>query len=267
MLKRLRRSKDPQQSDSVSTQPPPRNGVDLSEQDESVRTTTIAVLGWVAERSVSDISMEFQMTIQAKVERLSTRQATMLMTVLNLQAVSHGVDVSLYLSLLYLRTLLVKSGTDPLSVTEENRRRALLISDLILTWLHGDWINLADRERLPEEVTTQIYNLGWFPNKRTIMSWKQYWDPRKFLQLRIVPLDLFLERNTNSEPYSGYCKGYGQDGFTARIQKTPFSAELDGEEAPNQEVEILHELGALQHVLLSLEKAKSLKRQERWEKL
>lgn len=266
MLKKLRRSKDPTTA-PVSTQPPPRNGVDLSEQDESVRTTTLSVLGWVAERSVSDISLEFQMTIQAKVERLSSRQATMLLTVLNLQATASGVDVSLYMSLLYLRTLLVRSGSDPLSLKEENQRRAVLIADLILTWLHGDWINLSDRELLPEDVVSEIYNLGWFPSKRTVMSWKSYWDPRKFLQLRIVPLDLFMDRNSNTEPYSGYCKGYGQDGFTARIQKTPFSSELDGEEAPEQEVEILQELGALQHVLLSVEKAKSLKRQERWDKL
>jgi hypothetical protein len=66
-------------------------------------------------------------------------------------------------------------------------------------------------------------------SKRTYGSRFKTWRPEKFLEVRIVPVDIqFLKRKKDTQPYSGYCKGYGESHPSAHKNKLKPSAEYDG---------------------------------------
>jgi hypothetical protein len=209
--------------------------------------------------------MEFQMTIRPKVTELSTKQCSILLMVLCYQGIVHGIDIAAYLSMEFLRNRLVKSGQDISEVREESIRKTIFVSETILHWLRGSWLSLADREPLPDEVVQTIVETGWLPSNRTYSSWMQYWVPQKFLEVRIVPLDFLLERSdSNTERYSGYTKGYGNDGSPASPQVTNYSAELDGASGDRKPPDYdLLEMQMYQELLLSIEKSKVEKRQRK----
>lgn len=203
------------------------------EQPVTIRTT-LPVVGWVQEKNPLSISMEFQMTIRSRIEQLTVRQASMLLMVLNVRALAHGVDITLYLSQEFLFNLLVKSGQRPEEVRDEKIRQSVMLAELILSYIRGNWLSFTETEKLPPEVIEKILSTGWIPNEQTLGSWKVYWQPEKFLEFRIVPLETLMKRSGTSEPYSSYCKGYGQDGHRSRVLKTRYSPELDGStEEPN----------------------------------
>lgn len=82
---------------------------------------------------------------------------------------------------------------------------------------------------LDQEVREAIIKSNWMPDRRTFNSWLQHWVPDKWLQVRIVPVDILFDRSKFSEPYSSYCKGYGE-GTSRGPRKTPYDPELDGED-------------------------------------
>lgn len=62
------------------------------------------------------------------------------------------------------------------------------------------------------------------------------WDPRRYLKIETVPIEVLFERSGISKRYSSYCKGYGEGGsLSSKMKRTRPSAELDGEdeERPN----------------------------------
>lgn len=259
-----------QRSDSVDsrvTSSPPKteeDQVDLGAQELTV-LPTLPLLGWVHGENISDISMEFHMTVRTKIERLTERQASMLLMVLVVRAFYQGVDLSLYIAMEFLRNVLVKNGHDLLETRSEKIRQTLMLSETIASYIRGDWINLRDYEQLPDEVREKIWHTGWMPNDRTIQSWKRYWQPEKFIEIRIVPVEHLLERTDRStEPYSGYTKGYGNDGSPESPQKTRFSSELDGDVGePDPPRFNLLDFDKYNDLLLAIERAKSQKRQKK----
>jgi hypothetical protein len=115
-----------------------------------------------------------------------------------------------------------------------------------------------------KEVYEAVRDSNWLPDKRTFNSWTAYWKPEKFLEVRIVPLNTLLERDQFSEPYSSYCKGYGEGGSRTR-QKTRYDSELDGkeyEEPLPPEINLL-EVEAYQRIFLAIEAQKALRIQQR----
>jgi hypothetical protein len=217
---------------------------------------------WVREKNPELIKSEFQMTIRNKVTTMTTKQASMLMKILSVQALFRGIDLSMYMAMEHLRNLLTKNSTLSIeTIKDEKDRRALLLSELILLNVRGEWQSFEERLWLPTPVIEEIKATGWLPDKRTYNSWKVYWEPSKFLEFRIVPLEDLLDRSGYSSPYSGYCKGYGEGGHSSRIQKTRYSSELDGSEYVDTvppRINLL-EVTSYQRILLAIEAERARK--------
>jgi hypothetical protein len=123
----------------------------------------------------------------------------------------------------------VKSGTEELALKDEKQRHTVLLADLVLSSIRGTWITLGDFEKLPDEIIRQIVDTGWLPTERTVQSWKEHWELEKYLKVRIVPVENLIERvPSTAERYSGYIRGYGQDGNPPAPHKTK-DEPLDGD--------------------------------------
>lgn len=228
---------------------------------------TLKVLGYVHEAGeLSSMSMEYHMTIRTKITDLSTKQASMLLAICSSRALTDGVDFTLYLAMEYLYNFLWRSGTDPLETTSEKVRKTLLVSDIIFSYIRGTWFNLKERERLPEQIIEEVSALGWLPNERTLQSWKVHWDLEKYLEVKIVPVEALINRNKYStvERYSGYTKGYGNDGSPANPGRTKPTMELDGDDSERPPPQFnLQELDEYQSAIRLIEYAKARRRQSK----
>jgi len=205
------------------------------------------------------------MTVRTSLTQITRKQASILLMCLIVRSLSTGVDISMYLSLEYLLTLLVRNGHRPEEVKDEKERKTVMLAELILTFVRGNWITLSDREKLPKELVQKIIDTGWLPNNQTLGSWKQYYVPEKFLEFRIVPLETLMDRNDKTEPYSSYTKGYGNGGQRSRTTKTRYSSELDGEDFEDHIKIPLEDFETFTSILAMLEQAKAERRQRRKE--
>jgi len=215
------------------TEVPPKEA-EINKIDQEPATTPSPMLHmhlWVRERGLETIKKDFQMTIQSKVTNLSTKEASMLLMVCNVLALREGLDITTYLAMEFLYARLTRSGSiQPEEIKEEKQRQTALLAHLILSTFRGEWTDLGEKIYiLDDQVYAAIRASNWLPDKRTFNSWLQHWLPEKWLELRIVPLEVILDRSRYSEPYSGYCKGYGE-GSSRGAQSTPYDSELDGEE-------------------------------------
>jgi hypothetical protein len=205
---------------------------------------------------------EFHMTIQTRVTALTQKQKTMLLTVSVVKALSIGIDITLYMAMEFLQNALKRSGSDPLYESNQHTRQALLLSELVLTSIKGSWFNLKERERVSQELVEQIVATNWLPNKRTLDSWSQHWDLEKYLSIRIVPVeDLISRQPTTAERYSGYTKGYGQDGNPPAPHKTK-EEPSDGQLIPDPPTIPLLEFESYRAILSSIERERALKRKK-----
>jgi hypothetical protein len=206
-------------------------------QEVSVRPT-LYINAQVSEQDIGFFFTEFHMTIVSRISNLTQKQASMLLSIANCRAIIHGVDISLYLSMKYLYELLVRSGHSPEEIKNHNVQRTVLIAELLLSSINGEWHNLRSYEKIPQQVVDSISSTDWLPSERTLNSWKQHWDLEKYLAVRIVHVEQFQNRNSQSlaERYSGYTKGYGQDGNTPAPGKTRPSPELDGEDVKDSDI-------------------------------
>mgnify|MGYP003961729641 FL=1 len=229
------------------------------------RQPTLEMLAYVdLQESVSSTTMEFHMTIQTRVTNLTPRQASMLLAVAITRAVANGIDFTLYLSIEYLANHLKRSGWDTLYIKDERIRQTCLLSELIISSVEGNWLNLIDEEQIDEEVRLKIITTGWLPSERTLMSWKQVWDLEKFLKVRIVPMENLMSRTpSTAERYSGYTRGYGNDGSPPTPGKTRPSSELDGDEVESKPPEFtLQEFDHYIDIINSIETAKAKKKRK-----
>lgn len=218
--------------------------------------------------NVSQVFTEFHMTVQSKITDLSVKQASMLLSVCNVRAVNQGVDFQLYLVMEFLYSYLWKSGHDPMETATENVRKTLLLSDVIFSYIRGKWLEFSDTEKLPDDVVEKIKTLGWLPTERTYGSWKPYWQVEKFIRIRTVPVDAIRRRDkyATTEKYSGYTRGYGNDGSPANPGRTKPSVELDGDPvSDNDQAEVsrlLLEYEDYQTAINLIENAKAHRKQK-----
>jgi hypothetical protein len=228
MLKFRRKQKPEEQV--IDTASPEAIVNRLDDEPATSAPPTLHMSAWMRSREPEAIHTEFQMTIQPKVSNLTAREASMLLMVCNVQALRDGIDLTLYLSMEYLLNRLTRSGSKaPSELKDERQRQTALLAHLILGTFRGNWNSLGERlQILDEEVFQAIANSNWLPDKRTYNSWVQHWQPDRWLEVRIVPLEFLLERSAYSEPYSSYCKGYGE-GTSRGALSTPYDSELDGE--------------------------------------
>lgn len=185
---------------------------------------TLTVEGTSAYTSIR--SYECQLTIRTKVE-LSRQQVCLLASVSLYEVSSFGMMVSDWILLEWMYSYLLGTKQQPLERNDPKERELLLLLKIVL--LSGSWLGLEDKKQLPKDVQQLIFSSKWVPTSRTYQSRKQTYRLEKFLEVRIVPLDLFLERSNGTKRYSSYCKGYGESNRMGRRQKTRSSAELDGE--------------------------------------
>lgn len=239
----------------------------LNRSQEQTSLPTLKLLAYVSEADeLSSNSMEFHMTISTRITSMSPKQASMLLSVCCFRAVHIGIDFTLYLAMEFLYNTLWKSGHDPLETQSDKIRKTLLLSDVILGSVRGDWTTMNEYEKLPDEVIDKILTLEWLPSDRTFNSWRKHWDLEKYLKVKIVPVESLLNRNkySTAERYSGYTRGYGNDGSPASPGKTKPSAELDGDysEKPPPQLS-LQEFEEYQTVIQLIEYSRARRRQNK----
>lgn len=234
-----------------------REGSQLFPEQHMTPESTLLMSGIV--RGLNDYNFQFcfHWTVRCKVTEMTDRTASILLKVLVIQQLFNGIDFTGYLSVEYLVSRLMRSHMDPLEIRDEKDRQAVMLGTLILASIRGTWVNLEERIKLPPAVVQEILNTGWLPNQRTYQSWKQYHQPKTFLEVLTVPLETYNERSQEGSRYSSYCKGYGNGGHVSRVQKTPYSAELDGDIADREPPDFnLLEIEQYCQLLLSIEREK-----------
>jgi hypothetical protein len=175
-----------------------------------------------------------------------------------------GMDFTGYIAVEFLVSYLLRGKQDPLEIIEEKDRQACLLGILILANHRGDWMTLGERIKISPAVTQEISDSGWLPDQRTYNSWKQYWNPRQFIEILTVPLELYNERDNRALRYDSYTKGYGNGGHVSRVQKTPYNPELDGESTRGRQPEFsLPEIQTYNRLLFLIEREKALRIQAR----
>jgi len=188
---------------------------------------------------------------------MNDRTAAILLKVLMFEILPQGVDFTGYLTVEFLVNYLMRTHTDPMEIRDEKDRQAVMLGNLILAGIRGEWMNLQERIKFSPSVIQEITNSGWLPDTRTYNSWRQYHRPRQFLEILTVPLDTYEKRSLETQRYSSYTKGYGNGGHVSRVQKTRFDSELDGEESDRDPPELtLTEISTYSNLLLAIEKEK-----------
>jgi len=245
-----------------SSSPSPRSEGLFTEQSFTA-PPILEYRGEITTENLSQFSMEFQMTIQPSVEQLTKKQASMLLSILNWEVLRDGVGFTEYLAMEFLFNFLLRS-ISPIEERFERTRKSLMISELILSSIQGNWISLGEREKVSQEVLDEITSTNWLPSERTVDSWKGHFNVQKFLKVRIVRLDSFEKSERNSVRYSSYTKGYGEGGKLSTVKKTPYSYELDGDDTEREPIRFnLIELSKYGHILAQIEKRKKIKRSTR----
>lgn len=196
---------------------------------------------WRSE-SVS-ISTEYHLTVRTKVE-LSRREASLLLDVLNYQVAHFGTNFVQHFAMtdLYFRVL----GKARLArdIKDEHIRLTLTVTETILRDINRQMkseLGLEGTYRISEVLVRRLSSVGALMSQRTYRSRYVHWRPEAILIVRSVPVDIqMLERDTSSEPYSGYCKGYGESHPSAHRVRTRPSFELDGDETPLEQLKEKH---------------------------
>lgn len=183
------------------------------------------------DEQISQLQSDYHLTVQLRV-RLTRRQVSLLLGVLNYQAVYYGVTFSLYLCLLHLNEVLLGNKIRASEIKDKYERLSVELSQVIIRDLAGKNLFLQDLVKLSEKTRTLLLNSKGLMTKDVYKSRFTTYRPERLLQLKTVPVDVIIERSGNSVRYSSYCKGYGEGSGTARRGRTPPSPELDGEETP-----------------------------------
>jgi hypothetical protein len=206
----------------------------------------------------SYFSTSFHWTVRLKVTEMNDRTTSILLKVLVMEQLAQGIDFTGYIAVEYLCARLQRGKASPEDLYEERDRQALLLGTLILASVRGTWQNLQERIPLPPQVVKDVVATGWLPNFRTYTSWKEFHQPRRFLEILTVPMEDYIENwERVGSRYSSYCKGYGNGGHLSRTKKTRYDSELDGESTDRDPPSInLQEIEQYNHLLLSIEREK-----------
>lgn len=178
--------------------------------------------------------IDYQLTVRPKVE-LDRYSVSMLLEMTCWEALDRGIDFVLWITIEYLSSYLLGSRK-VWEVRDKNERRVVTLAHLLLLTCQNSWLDLRERIQVPNEIQEYIYLNALISSKRALGSRKSHWVSSKYLEVRTVRLDVFLEREDSSVRYSSYCKGYGEGSSKGRRQKTKPSAELDGEDMERPEV-------------------------------
>lgn len=179
---------------------------------------------------LSTISTRFQLTVRFRISEIQRREVSLLLAVLNYEAVNFGVRFQDYLCIEHCVNYLIGSKGDPWEIRDNKERVSTLTSLVILKNLRGQTLVLDDRQSLDKE-TQEYVSKDLLLTSRQYGSVRQNYNVSRYLTLRAVPLETFMEREDKSVRYDSYCKGYKDGGSAAPKKKTRYSAELDGEDS------------------------------------
>lgn len=146
---------------------------------------------------------------------LTPREKALVQETLILRIVVSGMTFGDYLLLSELRFQFKESSGD------YHQRRLITYSDILL-----------DQSKSYELRKMMIEDLYWSEGKdyrRIYGNLKKHWIPERFISFEDIPLETYIDLPRRGEPYSSYCKGYGE-GSSRGLIVTPPSAELDGEQ-------------------------------------
>lgn len=194
------------------------------------------------ENKLRQSNIDFHLTIQTEID-LTPRQMSLLLDVLNYQAVRFGVNFNMVMAMWEIYFRLLGSKKSASYVSDGRIKVTVTVTEIILRTMKNLQVSLSPGEfyHIPKSVK-DLLRPGLMSD-RTYGSRFKTWRPEKYLRVRIVPVEVrFLERRGNSQPYSSYCKGYGESHPSAHRQKTKFSSELD---ADMQKIEQEEELSLL----------------------
>jgi len=202
---------------------------DLSESHQMTLHRYLTVEGEEA-KNFSTNPIEYHLTIRLTHETLSRRELSLLLEVLAYQAVNFGCNLPMYLALSELYFRLLGNKRSAREVKESKIRLTLTVVEILLHSFKGIEFPLSPEYFVKvEDKVRELLGSGLM-SKRTYGSRFKTWRPEKFFVIKIVPVDIqLLERRKGSEPYSGYCKGYGESHPSAHSKKTKPSPELDGD--------------------------------------
>ena len=235
-------------------------------QSEQHMTPAPRVSGLLVVKGMDDkfhYSHQYHWTVRKRVTEMTSRTAAILLKVWIVEAILNGISFTDYLGLEYLVSYVLGGKTSFLEIRDEKDRQAVMLGELLLSSVRGDWFQLGEAYKLPPQIQMEMIQTGWLPTKRTWASWKSYHEPWKFLEVLAVPLDTYDERDKSTTRYSGYTKHYGNGGHISRTLKTPYDSELDGESTDREPPEFsLQEIDKYNHILLSLEREKRLRKFE-----
>lgn len=190
------------------------------------------------EEGLSDISIEYHLTIQTKNSSLTPRDLSLLLEVLNYQAVHFGVNVVMQMAMyeLYFRLLGNKRNSE--EIRDRYIRKTVTVTEILFKILKNQIYSLNTETRIVLSAKHKDLLAPMCLSKRTYGSRFRTFRPEKFFTVRIVPVDIqFLTRRKDSSPYSSYCKGYGESHPSAHRQKLKPNSELDGEATSPSEFE------------------------------
>lgn len=211
------------------------------------------------------------MTILTR-KRLGPKKLALLLTVCSIRAISYGCDFTLYLTMTFLLEACkacLRTGNVNLDAT----KKAIALTEAVLIGITGsEWVSLTDRMKLSEKQKETIFQWKWIPDNRTWRSWAEFYKPEELLEVRIVPLEQFLEHSENTSAYSGYTKGYhesgrgySRDGLVYGEGKTPFNPEIDEDRAakPVDLYSPIDEDPDYQQLIQAIQRAKERRRKQK----
>lgn len=176
------------------------------------------------------LSMDYQLTVRLKNSSLTRRQISILLGILNYQAVFFGINFGMYLAMEFLSSNLLGNKLSSIDIKDSYERLTVFVSQVILSSIGGRELNLERRIQIPYQLREALIENDLIMSRRTYGSRFSTYRPESLLQILTVPLNVLIERQKGtSEPYSSYCKGYGESHPSARIQRTKPSFELDGD--------------------------------------
>lgn len=184
-------------------------------------------------------STEVTLTVQITNKSLTRKHLRMVLDVLLYEIVKRGATLQEMLFLVHLYQLLIGSKDYPVELNDEHERRLCLLSEIIIKALSGkDLETDKGRQVVEDSLSRELIDSGFIMNERTYQSRRGHWDPAKWMKIRAVGLDSFIERSEKTERYSSYCKGYGESHPSTHKRKTRPSAELDGQEPEPQAIRL-----------------------------
>lgn len=192
--------------------------------------STAPLVKWKSKTAQAfQLSIESHVTIYSKVE-LSRKRISLLLEQEVVRVASEGFCLDDYFAFEWMLNYLVGSQ----SVHEVNGKKMSTIvycANLILLSYRNSENFLYEKSEIYSDLKEFIAENFGRLSDRKYRGRGDIYSREKFLFVKIEDVNSYFERKPGSVRYSGYTKGYGEGGRSARKQKTRYSYELDRDDS------------------------------------